>query len=609
VVLFYCPIKFQQVQVVDNPGEGQTSLYSTKQGELTVRDSSGKERKILFANFQRPNRWHVYGHSYWDGTSGAVDVSGGPDVMFANALGLDPHGIVNQAVSGSRLTIEGRQQGGFARVLATRDPNMGRAAPYVGNDGGAIFGWGINDLGFGSRDANHRAMYAHTLRALISFWRASVVYDDATFIGTRTTYSSGWNQVPWSEEWTIGGTTHDATTAGPTITLTLPDDYDGETVAVCFHANFIGYGGTVTFGGTTGVSGSLYTGAQTDLSHGIMVHRFTGLTSADAGKTITVTVTSVDTSGMVSFCGWWLESKTPPPVIVANIAKLPNAGYSKYPGWSGTEQQRDSQVDQFNQVIRDVVAEFDQMVQVADIDAALNKDPKLFWDNLHPNEAGNAKIADALLDALARMTPPATASSATACFNPPTPRHVPLIRVRRPDTWYTVDFGSKSTPSTLVANELWAIPFVVSSTRERYNSAGIAVNAAGETTGQVKIGIYSDPRWSGYPQGLVANAASQLNVSTGLSTGLATLGPDVFNIALDPGLYWLAVLVQTPGEDVQYEMISGPVSFLPNMDSQTGSAKSYIGFKVAWTQSEFPTWFPENAQLVESAPLIALKTF
>src|SRR5690606_1475552 len=131
MVLFYCPIKFQQVQVVDNPGEGQTSLYSTKQGELTVRDSSGKERKLLFANFQRPNRWHVYGHSYWDGAAGAVDVSGGPDVMFANAPGLDPHVIVNQAVSRSRLTIEGRQQGGFARVLATRDPNMSRAAPYV----------------------------------------------------------------------------------------------------------------------------------------------------------------------------------------------------------------------------------------------------------------------------------------------------------------------------------------------------------------------------------------------------------------------------------------------------------------------------------------------
>src|SRR5690606_24765119 len=277
---------------------------------------------------------------------------------------------------------------------------------------------------------------------------------------------------------------------------------------------------------------------------------FTGLTSADAGKTITLTVTSIDTNGTVSFCGWWLESKTPPPVIVANIAKLPNAGYSLYPGWSGTEQQRDNQVDQFNQVIRDVVAEFDQMVQVADIDAALNKDPKLFWDSLHPNEAGNAKIADALLDALARMAPPATASSATACFNPPTPRHVPLIRVRRPDTWYTADFGSKSTPSTLVANELWAIPFVVSSTRERYNSAGIAVTAAGQNSGQVKIGIYSDPRWGGYQQGLVANAAAQLNVSTGLSTGLAKLGPDVFNIALDPGLYWLAVLVRTPGASV-----------------------------------------------------------
>jgi len=603
MALFYNPVKLQQVDAVEAPPQGQTAIYAKPDGGLYYKTSAGEE--IPTSGRQTPSIWHIFGHSYWSGTSGATTQAGRPDALLRAALGVDAACWINHAVPGAQLIREGRQQGGFAKLLQERAYIAFRSAPYASDGGAAIFGWGINDLGYLGRDANHQACYAHTLRTLISLWRASVVMVDTH---PSISYGSEWVQVPFSENWSLYGATRDSTTVGSQITLTLPADYDGEPISICFTGAVIGYGGTVTFGGTAGVTGTLYTGVGPQIfNHVVLIKRITGLTSAAAGQTITITVSSLDASGAVSFQGWWLESKAPQPVLVCNIAKLTAEGYNKYPSWSGTEAQKDAEVDAFNQVIASVVAEFDAMVQLVDIDAAIAKNPKYLWDGLHPNELGNARIADACLDAIRRLSPPQSGHGVTASFNPPANRPGPVRRPRRNATWYAPEFRAKGTDYTPVTGDLWAVPFMVTEGRERFVTAGVRVAQGGTQSGQIRLGIYADPACSGYPQTLMQQLTlgdSYLTLPT--SPGLVTVDT---NFAPDPGLYWLVLLVSFAGSGQLWETMAGPIPYLPNIDA-SGSIITPSGYKLAGQPTaKLPDVFPAGAIPADNAPLIMLKTF
>src|SRR5687768_7002641 len=301
-------LKFDGQAVPSAPPAGQYSQLVDSDGKPILLDNASN--RTYLGRVQLPNFWNFFGHSYYNDTLGLYYGTARADEVFRAAMGVGYGNWLNRALAGSRLIIEGRAQSGWTRVMQEHNPPQ-RVAPYV-NDLGAVFlGWGINDLGMttGPTHAEIRTMYENALRACISRSRISVMYNDDFSVGTRTSYGAGFTSTTGAQDYASGGTVRTSTsTTNANITMTLPADYDGEPVCVQFIAQN-GTGGTITFSGTAGVTGTLALGIvpATLTNRCPVVRRITGLSSANAGQTIIATVTAITSS--VRFDGWWLESK------------------------------------------------------------------------------------------------------------------------------------------------------------------------------------------------------------------------------------------------------------------------------------------------------------
>jgi hypothetical protein len=568
---------------------------------------------------QTPDYWSVFGHSWMQYAFGTFYQTGRADALFFASMDIEGTNRQNNAVNGSRATIEGASTGGFARFYkGSKKPQRG--GPYVANGGAAIFCWGINDLGLVGNTTQIKTAYAHAMRTCISRWRMGVIYENGFQVGTRTSYGAGFGNVA-AVGYTSGDAAHWCTaTTNANFTLTLPSDYNGEVVAVTLvGAGGVG-GGVVTWGGTTGVSGTTSTSdilPSAAVSHCPVTKRFTGLTAANAGQTITGTVNTLDAGGAVMLDYWGLEAKDPPPVICCNTARLTAAGYtSNYPSWSGTEASRDQDVVDLNGNLASVVAEFDGMVQVADVDSIINKQATfLASDGLHPNEYGAAAVVDAIHRARKNLT--ATSTSQTRNFNVPSPRASAVRNPRQSAIWYTAENtpGPSAVTYTLVAGDLWAIPVIVTEATEFWNRLSLQKTAA-TAAGTIRWGIYDDVSWSGYPQEIVSEptaASGALTTGTGAgSVQSPTSGNGSFQTVMDPGLYWLGLLVVTAGTTVTIVSLQGNNNVMPNVDSagapfQTlGAVKN--GYKLTGQgTSAMPTSFPSGGVATANAPYVGFQ--
>jgi hypothetical protein len=563
--------------------------------------------RLLYPN---PDFWNVFGHSYFQFSFGGVDQSGRTDSLVRSTLDIEFTNWRNRAVPSSRLIIEGRAQGGFARVLQERVPNVGRGRPYVGEGGATILCYGINDLGYVSNTAQVRTAFQHAMRMAISRMRASTLYENDYQVGTRTSYGAGFTSAGFTSDFSSGNSIHAATsTTSATVTMTLPSDYQGEPVVIAFTGAAGVTGGTVTFSGTAGVTGTLSTSnimPSASLSHGIVVRRITTLTAANAGQTIIATATAIDGGGAVFFDCWWLESRTPPPVIVCNVARLTSAGYASFPNVS-----TDADVANLNSDISAVVAEFDSMVQIADLDGAIGGDATLLAaDGIHPNELGAARAADAVLAAVRRLSP--TGSSTAGNFNVASPRSGGIIKPRISGRWYTTEYRAAGSNYTPVAGHDFAIPFLVCQGRERYIRMGMRLATAGSVAGSIRWGIYDDVGWGGYPQCLVIEpSASGGALSVGTVVGLVqnpASGGGSLAQALDPGLYWLSMLVVTAGTGQAYETLAGPVPLvMPQLDASAARITPSGWQLTGQSTAALPNVFPAGATAVDNVPLVAMQ--
>lgn len=507
-----------------------------------------------------PTRWTIFGHSYTNWVNGVTFQTGRTDALFRGALNVPWSNWANFGVSGALLCKEGRSTGGWARVMQEVTRPM-HGAPYYPDGGGTALIIGLNDTGAlaGSTQAQIRATYQLVLTAVISRMRSSVVFENDFSVGTRTTYGAGFTSQTGTSDYSSGSSVHKATsTTNATVTMTLPSDYAGEPVAVQWIAQAGATNGTVTYSGTAGVTGSLtltnavQSGAGT---HVPVVSRFTNLTAANAGQTIVATVSSVDSGGAVLFDCWSLEAKQPPPVIVANVARVVN--YSGYANGIG-----DADVTALNNTIAASVASFgDGMVQVADIDSAINKTALWFaGDGFHPNELGAAAAAGAMRDAVRRLTPSVTATPALN-MTVSTPIAGAVRRPRQSGLWYSAE-GPTTTTITPTAQDLYAAPFIVTESREQYTRIATRVAVGGTVAGTIRWGIYDDPKWVGYPQCLVSEAtgasgALSLGTTAGMVQNPASGNGSIF-WCLDPGLYWLCVKIITAGTGQTLECVVGP---------------------------------------------------
>lgn len=563
-----------------------------------------------------PDMWNTFGHSYLQFTGGAVDQTGRLDAIFRSSLDIEYTNWRNRAVSGAQLILQGRKLGGFGRVFQECGKNTSRGAPYTGDGGALLMCYGINDLGNNGSGVmpQLRNNFIHAMRSCISLWRASRVFDDTS---PTVSYAAGFTLLAGTSEWSFGNSTRAANAlTNANFTITLPADYNGETIAICFDGQSTN-GGTVTFSGTAGVTGTLSVSNVNHVifNHGKIVRRITNLTSANAGQTIVCTVTQLDSGGTVAFDAWWLEAQAPPPVIVCNVARITASGYGLYGAWTGTETQKDADVTALNNDLVSLIAEFDSMVQIADIDSAMNKDVTLFWDGLHPNELGAAKCADACLAAMRRLRPSNPKHGVAAHFNVPSPRQGAIVRPRRTGTYYTAEHRAQGTAQALVAQTQYWLPWVVCQGRERYIKMAVATVAAGTTQSTLRWGIYDDVGWTGYPQCLVtelttAGAFSVPNTANVLAQSPAS-GAGSLNLTLDPGLYWLSVKMITLGTSQTFLTLAGPSTFLmPNMNQVSGVAVPGVGYSLASQGTgALADIAATGASQVDNVPMMSLQLF
>lgn len=565
--------------------------------------------------YQSPDYWSIFGHSYFQYSFGTYYQTGRSDGLLRGSLNIDFANFRNFAVPGSRLTNQGASTGGF-EMLLNHSKRPQRGGPYAADGGAAMFSWGINDMGLTGVDSQTKGAFQQALRTAISRWRASVIFEDDFLVGTRTSYGAGFGAVA-ATDYTSNNTAHWCTsTTNANFTLTLPSDYNGEPVSICLVGAGGVSGGTVTWSGTAGVTGTTSTSniiSAAALTHVPIVKRITNLTSANAGQTIIGTVTALDAGGAVMLDCWWLEAKDPQPVIVCNIARLTAAGYtSNYPSWAGTEASRDADVTTWNAAITSIVNEFDSMVQVADMDSAINKNAALLAsDGLHPNELGAAVIVDAIYDARGRLVP--TSTSPTRDLNPSSPRIGQLGAPHLNGQWYTCEY-LQTTTYTPTVGDLFAMPLWVTGSRERFTRLAMELATIGTVAGSIRWGLYSDIEMSGYPQELVNEpTAASGALSVGTVAG-AVLNPSGGNGSInwiqDPSLYWLAFLVVTAGTGQAYRALQGASPVLPNVAS-TGLplgaiGTGYMGWKLTGQGTgSLPTNFPSGAALTATVPHMA----
>lgn len=121
------------------------------------------------------------------------------------------------------------------------------------------------------------------------------------------------------------------------------------------------WSGTVFSAGSNPSHPDVFFSGQGSNNFGIAIVTRYALTGADAGKTIIGTLGGLitgDTSLTCYFDSWWIEAPYPPAVIVTNVHDW-EYGHKTF--------STNARIVAFNDMIDDVVAEFDEYVRVADV--------------------------------------------------------------------------------------------------------------------------------------------------------------------------------------------------------------------------------------------------
>lgn len=283
--------------------------------------------------------------------------------------------------------------------------------------------------------------------------------------------------------------------------------------------------------------------------------------------------------------------------------------------WAGPV---DADILAFNSVITSLLPEFDQMVQLVDLDFAISKDPlALGSDGLHPSELGAARIADAFRATAQRLATNSPYGQSSQ-LNVQNKSLVPMYTPRMGGCWYTTAGAAiGGTPYTPVAGDLFAIPFHATNKQEIWSRWSVET-LGGTVAPTVMFGVYDDRGHSGLPKHLynnpmtgpitLATGAAVFNSSTTSGqNGYFVLGPDA-------GLYWLALLIVTTGTGVTFRTIKGPVPQMPQLASNGGGASTQVGWKLTGKGSTLPTtWdFPFSPGLntmVDNCPMIGIQVF
>ena len=518
----------------------------------------------------------VLGHSYVaaDGVGGGGTPDQRIDTIFQRMCSIPGQNYRNYAKGGSQFG-KAEDQGSWLSVARLQQPQFA-GAPYVGRGGIALIVSMLNDFNSGNTLAV-RTNTTNSLQAAVARLNcANFTPSDGFF---APTYGAGFVTSSQTTFNSSGGTRKATTTVAATITIPLPSDYTGQPVDIFWVTVPSGTGGTVTYSGTAGVTGTTVTDVAPASEHGYIVKRITGLTSANASQTIICTVTAV--AGTVHFDGWGLEADTPPLILVTNVARLLAAGYTAYGSTFA-----DADIATLNALITTSLSVFGSNVQIVDMDTALGKTAANFAsDGIHPNEKGAYLVAKACYDKVVSVAP-ALNNAGEA------PMPAPMRRSIKPGQLYTGPWTAQGA-TTAANGVMTAIPFPITEYC-KLDMMGVDVTAGVAAT-TVQILIYDDDMAGGFPGQLYANCGS---LSTA-STGFQSLTPATW---MTPQMYWLVLLSTATGATLR--TLTGQNDWMPSASAATTQNAGWRATGVA-TTAPFPFTFPASAT-VDTAPFKVL---
>lgn len=538
------------------------------------------------APYKNPPRFmRLFGHSYFNTTVGVPDQAYRFDQQLQGLCSVDKCDLVNRAITGGTLLGDGIQTASYVNVLQF-ETRPALAAPYIGRGGTYVTCWGVNDIGdyipssdypAATINAQVQAAFKHAYRAVISRCRAATVFEcGGTDTETNWAFGAGFSSGTANTFNSGTGYRFATSTTSATATFTIPSDFPGGTIAFGFVGSAGAFGGTATVGGTFSGSGAanIVTSSlmPSGANHGHYCRRFTNLPSSDAGKTIVFTVTAVDASGFFIVDYAQIEASTNIPlVVVCNIPRLLNtSAYTSYAGsyWangSNLGSTGDTDIGNFNTAISQVVAEFDGLVQIADIDSVMNKTTANYGsDGIHPSALATPLLAAKVYNTI--NAAPTAVGNIMPDWRGTLGRRAP----RQSQYWYAPDVtGIASTTLTMVTGQAYAFPVAISEAAERWDGAAFEVTTASTGTGgTVRLGLYDDVDWLGYPAALRYDWGTKATTATGVQT---LINPTV-NAPLDSGLYWLVLSMEAQGGTVAGALraFTGNTLLLPQ--STSGSA-------------------------------------
>jgi lysophospholipase L1-like esterase len=306
----------------------------------------------------------------------------------------------------------GSNEGGWAYLLAAVNPGRDLGAAPL--DATFTLMYGLNDEVFLGGPAQ-LGPFDQAMTTMISSMDSVALFDanDPT-----VSAPADWT-LEQSTNVNSGGYLLSPESTGDPLTIDVPSTFAGGTIALGF---------TTAAGGATPTGQAVYEvrvdgGASTryvidgptmvtPLVNGNggwigTVDRLTGLTPGP--HTITVALDS-STGTIASSFNYW-EAEAPfaeaRPLIVPLQYETTQEGYSGYDGEPYVPD--DAGVQALNADIEEVVAQFPANVQTVALN--LDRDPaNLFFDQLHPNDAGYALIAQQVLAQLSSVTLTATAA-------------------------------------------------------------------------------------------------------------------------------------------------------------------------------------------------------
>ena len=290
--------------------------------------------------------------------------------------------------------------------------------------------------------------------------------------------------------------------------------------------------------------------------------------------------------------------------------------------WSGattaSHSAADTDVTNWNAMIATVVALFDSMVQVVDMDGAIGSDTNVpstaysFFctDGYHPNNLGQQYVAQAVWTAAQKLAMPTSDVQNIGVMQvqaSPSYVYAPDRQIISSGQVYLPQFGAwNATAYTAVAGDMFAFPIMVTEPTAFWGAFQVEQTNAPATAGSnVRVAWYDDPNGLGYPQSLRVEPTLGAVVALGTTAGVKSLGS--ISRPVHAGLHWIVFKIDTLGTTAsQLRAISGPCKHMPSWISG-GGATSPMGWKIQTIASGIlPSKFPSGALVTSTLPYPAV---